>query len=82
MKLRKTLIIVTSIFGVYSTVRKYQKKKRTVSAKLKIVTLLQTNKYLLLSQEQVLSEFKKRIAAGEWLSKDEYTQMMEAMRNK
>ncbi len=73
MNLRKTYIVTTSLLGVYSTVRRYQKKRRPVRAKHKGALPHQTNKYLELTQSQVKEEFKKRIAAGECLSQDEYT---------
>ena len=82
MKIRKTLIVITSLLGIYSTVRKYQKSKRPVTTKRKQMNSQQTNEYLHLTAEQVREEFKKRISAGEWLSPDEYTQMMHAMKSK
>ncbi len=82
MKLRKTLIIVTSFLGVYNTVRRYQKKRRPARTRHKQITIQQTNTYLQLTPGQVREEFKKRIAAGEWLSQNEYSYMMHAMRNK
>ena len=82
MRLRKSIIIVTSLLGVYDTVRRYQKKRRPLRVKRKQIKAQETNKYLQLSSSQVLEEFKNRIGAGEWLSQDEYTHMMHAMKNK
>ena len=82
MKLRKTLIVVSSLLGIYSTVRKYQKSKRPVRTKRRQVIAHPTNRYSTLTGDQVREEFKNRIAAGEWLSQDEYTQMTNAMRSK
>ena len=41
-----------------------------------------TNTYLQLTRNHVLNEFKNRITAGEWLSSNEYTDMMFAVRQK
>ena len=82
MRLRKSLIVFSSLLGVYNTVRRYHKKRRLVRVKHKQINTLQANKYLQFTPAQVREEFKNRIAAGEWLSQDEYTQMTHAMRNK
>ena len=82
MRFPKTLIVVTSWLGVYKTVRRYQKKKRPVRPRRRLINTQQTNKYLHLTADQVREEFKNRIAAGDWLNQEEYTQMMNAMKNK
>lgn len=81
MKFRKTLIVITSLLGVYNTVRKYQKHRRPTRVKTK-QTIKPANKYVTFTSQQVREEFKNRIAAGEWLTEDEYTHMIEAMKKK
>ena len=81
MKFIKALIMVGSAIGVYSIVKKYKTKQKSAEVKQPPPANMQRiNKYKQLTPGKVREQFKERIAAGDWPSKDEYADMADAMK--
>ena len=82
MKLVKQLIIISSAIGIYHAVKKIKNKRKPVRKKITKDKTVYVEKYNHMKPEQVREQFKKFIAEGEWLSLEEYEEMMKAMKRK
>ena len=82
MKLIKGLIVAGSAIGIYNILKKNNKKRKPARLQKTYIDIQPTNKYKDIEPARVREEFKQRIAAGEWLSEDEYADMTDAMKSK
>lgn len=74
MKLLKSLMIVGSALGIYAAVKKYFRKPKLEKPEPDIPPHI--NKYEDMQPKEIKEQFKQRIAAGEWLTTEEYEDMM------
>lgn len=74
MKIVKGLIIVGSAVGMYAAIKKYFRKEKPEKSEQTIPAHI--NKYEDMSPDEIKTQFKQRISAGEWLTTEEYEDMM------